>query len=53
MTKLWKYDFDIAKYTKAIELNPDNYGAYSNRGIAYQKKGNIISLSLISAKPLN
>ena len=44
MTKLWKYDFDIAKYTKAIELNPDNYGAYSNRGIAYQKKGNIISI---------
>ena len=37
--KLWKYDFDIAKYTKAIELNPNDIRAYNNRAIAYFKKG--------------
>ncbi len=39
MGKTWKYDFDIAKYSRAIEEHPDNYRAFNNRGIAYQKKG--------------
>jgi tetratricopeptide (TPR) repeat protein len=39
MGKTWKYDFDIAKYSSAIEERPDNYRAYNNRGVAYQKKG--------------
>lgn len=39
MTKLWKYDFDIAKHTKAIELKPNDIRAYNNRAIAYLKKG--------------
>ncbi len=39
MKKTWKHDFDIIRYTKAIELNPGDFGAYNNRGIAYQKRG--------------
>jgi tetratricopeptide (TPR) repeat protein len=39
MGKTWKYDFDVAKYSKTIEEHPDNYRAYNNRGVAYQKKG--------------
>ncbi len=39
MGKIWKYDFDIAKYSRAIEERPDNHRAYNNRGIAYQRKG--------------
>ena len=39
MMKTWKYDFDIAKYSREIEEHPDNYRAYNNRGIVYQKKG--------------
>ena len=32
-----EYDEDIASYTKAIELNPDDDDAYYNRGWAYGK----------------
>lgn len=37
--KKWKYDQAIEKYTKAIELNPANYSAFNNRGLACLKRG--------------
>jgi tetratricopeptide (TPR) repeat protein len=33
------YDKAIAEYTKAIKLDPNDAGAYFNRGIAYGYKG--------------
>ena len=39
MRKTWKFDFDIAKYSGIIESHPENYCAYNNRAIAYQKRG--------------
>lgn len=45
MSKIWKYDFDIAKFTKAIEINPEDYTAYKDRGNAYYKKG-LIDLAI-------
>jgi tetratricopeptide (TPR) repeat protein len=32
------YDKQIAEYTQAISLNPDDAEAYNNRGKAYEKK---------------
>jgi len=46
MTKPWKYDFDIAKFTKAIELDPTDFRAYKDRGNAYYKKG-MIDLAIL------
>ena len=34
-----EYDSAIEDYTKAIELNPQDQKAYTNRGIAYGNKG--------------
>jgi len=34
-----KYDKAINSYTKAIEYNPNDFGLYNNRGIAYQATG--------------
>lgn len=39
MSKIWKYDFDIAKFTKAMKINPKDFTAYKDRGNAYYKKG--------------
>ena len=36
---LGQMDLAIATYSRAIELNPNNAGAYNNRGIAYKEKG--------------
>ena len=30
---------EMANYDKAIELNPNDAGAYYNRGVAYYKQG--------------
>ncbi|TAL29094.1 MAG: tetratricopeptide repeat protein, partial [Nitrospirae bacterium] len=38
MKKTWKYDFNIARFSKAIEANPKDYLAYKDRGNAYYKK---------------
>lgn len=35
-----KYDKEIAEFTKAIEINPNDANAYLKRGLAYVKKGN-------------
>ena len=34
-----KYDDAIADYDKAIALDPNDAGAYTNRGVAYGRKG--------------
>ncbi len=39
MPKPWKYDFDIVRYTRAIELNPEDFRAYKDRGNVYFRKG--------------
>ncbi len=38
MTKPWKYDFDIARYTREIEQDPNNFRAYKDRGNVYFRK---------------
>lgn len=38
MPKTWKYDFDIARYTREIEQNPKNFRAFKERGNAYFRK---------------
>ena len=34
-----RYDTAIEAFTRALEIVPDDYEAYNNRGIAYAKKG--------------
>ncbi len=36
-----KYDQAIADYSKAIGLDPTGFRSYHNRGVAYQKKGEL------------
>lgn len=38
MTKTWKYDFDIARYTREIEQDAKNFRAYKERGNVYFRK---------------
>ena len=42
-TKQEEYEKAITHYTKAIELKPDLYEAYNNRGNAYAEKGDFDS----------
>ena len=37
-----EYNGAIAKYNEAIQLNPNSFGAYNNRGIVYVEKNNHI-----------
>ncbi len=45
MARTSRKDFDgaIQDFTKAIELNPQDATAYSGRGLAYQKKNDLIN----------
>jgi len=38
MPKSWKYDLDIAKYSRQIEQDPSNFRAYKERGNVYFRK---------------
>jgi len=38
MPKTWKYDLDIAKYTRLIEEDPADFRAYKERGNAHFRK---------------
>jgi tetratricopeptide (TPR) repeat protein len=38
MPKTWKYDLDIAKYSREIEQDPADFRAYKERGNAYFRK---------------
>jgi tetratricopeptide (TPR) repeat protein len=38
VTKPWKYDFDIARYSREIEQDPANFRAYKDRGNVYFRK---------------
>lgn len=38
MPKTWKYDLDIAKYSRQIAEDPSNFRAYKERGNVYFRK---------------
>ena len=38
MPKTWKYDLDIARYTREIDRDPGNFRAYKDRGNVYYRK---------------
>lgn len=38
MSKTWKYDFDLARYTREIEQDPSNFRAFKERGNVYFRK---------------